>query len=206
MFALVMTGPPGAGETEVLAALSDALVTDEIRHVTVEVEALTSAYPALADDQWNAPVHAVCGLYRQFGYELLLITATVESQHDLDAVLAAIDADEHALVRLEAEPATLRRRIIEREPDGWPGLDQLLTAADRLVPVIAGLDGIALAVRTEGDRAPAVAERIRRPPASPGRCGSRRLADHRPVPRPERAACYDRSGDACSLGHCGSAR
>ncbi|MGH3706155.1 MAG: hypothetical protein ACRDT9_16080 [Agromyces sp.] len=155
-----MTGPPGAGETEVLAALSDALVTDEIRHVTVEVEALTSAYPALADDQWNAPVHAVCGLYRQFGYELLLITATVESQHDLDAVLAAIDADEHALVRLEAEPATLRRRIIEREPDGWPGLDELLAAAERLAPDIARLAGIALVLSTEREQPQAVAERI----------------------------------------------
>jgi hypothetical protein len=161
VFALLITGPPGAGKTEVLAALSDVLVADDVRHATVEVEALTSAHPALADDQWTAPVRAVCELYRRFGYERLLVTATVESQHDLDAVLAAIDADDHAVVRLEAEPATLRRRIVEREPDGWPGLDGLLAAAGRLVPVIAGLDGVALAVSTEGARAPAVAERIR---------------------------------------------
>ena len=161
VFALLLTGPPGAGKTEVLAALRDALVADEVHHVTVEAEALTFAYPALPEDAWNAPVRAVCELYRRFGYELLLVTATVESQEDLDAVLAAIGADEHAVVRLEAEPATLRRRIVEREPDGWPGLDQLVAAADRLAPVIAGLDGIARAVSTERARAPAVAEMIR---------------------------------------------
>jgi hypothetical protein len=86
---------------------------------------------------------------------------TVEGQDDLDAVLAAIDADRHAVARLEAEPATLRRRIVEREPDGWAGLDELLAAAERLAPVIAHIDGIALALSTECDRPEAVAERIR---------------------------------------------
>ena len=161
MFALVITGPPGAGKTEVLTTLSDLLVADDIRHVSVEVEALTAAHPPLEDDQWAAPVRAVCSLYRRFGYELLLVTATVESQQDLDAVLAAIGADEHAVIRLEADASTLRRRIIEREPDDWLGLDELLAAAGRLGPVIAGLAGIAGAFSTEGEQPEAVAQRIR---------------------------------------------
>ena len=67
-------------------------------------------------------------------------------------MLAAIGADEHVVVRLHAEPATLRRRIIEREPDSFTELDELVAAAARLGPVIAGLDGIALALSTEGER------------------------------------------------------
>lgn len=72
MYALVLTGPPGAGKTDVLGAISDQLVADDVRHATMEVEALTSAHPSLDDEQWTAPLRAVCELYCQFGYELLL--------------------------------------------------------------------------------------------------------------------------------------
>jgi hypothetical protein len=145
----------------VLEALTDALSVEGVRHATVEVEALTSAHPPLDDDQWPAPVEAVCGLYRRFGYELLLVTATVESDADLRAVLAAIGADERVVVGLHANPATLRQRIIDREPDTFTELDELIAAAARLSPVIAGLHGIALALSTESERPAAVAERIR---------------------------------------------
>jgi hypothetical protein len=161
MFALVLTGPPGAGKTAVLEALSDALCAEDVRHATVEVEALTSAHPPLDDRQWPAPVEAICGLYRHFGYELLLVTVTVESDADLRGALAAISADEQVVVRLHANASTLRQRIIDREPDSFTELDELVAAAARLNPVIAGLDGIALALSTEGERPAAVAERIR---------------------------------------------
>jgi adenylate kinase family enzyme len=161
VFALVLTGPPGAGKTAVLEALSDALVVDDVRHAVVETEALTSAHPALDDEQWLAPVAAVCGLYRDFDYELLLIAVTVDSDEGLRELVAAIDADDHVVVRLEAEPATLRQRIIEREPEGWSGLDELVEATGRLAPVIAGLEGITLALSTDGERADVIAERIR---------------------------------------------
>jgi hypothetical protein len=85
----------------------------------------------------------------------------VESAADLRGVLTAVGADEHVVVRLEAEPATLARRIVEREPEGWSGLDGLVAASARLGPVIAGLDGIDLAVSTEGAQPSEVAARIR---------------------------------------------
>lgn len=161
MFALVLTGPPGAGKTAVLEALSDALTDEDVRHATVEVEALTSAHPPLADDQWVMPVEAVCGLYRRFGYDLLLVSATVERAEDLRDLVAAIAADPHVVVRLHAEPKTLRRRIIEREPETFTELDELVAASARLAPVIAGLDGIVLALSTEGRRPADVASDIR---------------------------------------------
>jgi GTPase SAR1 family protein len=104
MFALVLTGPPGAGKTSVLEALTDALTAEDVRHATVEVEAITSAHPPLGDDQWTMPVEAICGLYRRFGYDLLLVTATVESGEDLRNVVTAVGADAHVVVRLHAEP------------------------------------------------------------------------------------------------------
>ena len=66
-FALLITGPPGAGKTSVLEALTDALTADDVPHATVEVEALTSAHPPLDDDQWTLPTAAICGLCRRFG-------------------------------------------------------------------------------------------------------------------------------------------
>jgi hypothetical protein len=148
VFALVLTGPPGAGKTSVLEALSDQLVVDDVRHAVIETEALTSAHPPLEDAQWFEPVRAVCGLYRRFGYALLLVAVTVEGDDDMCRLVAAVGADDYAVVRLEAEPQTLRRRIVEREPDGWSGLDELLAATARLSAVIAGLDGVACALST----------------------------------------------------------
>lgn len=161
MFALVLTGPPGAGKTSVLEALTDGLSAEDARHATVEVEALTWAHPPLSDEQWLMPVQAICGLYRRFGYELLLVAVTVENGDDLRGVLGAVGADEHVVVRLEAEPETLRRRIIEREPATFTELDALVAASVRLSPVIAGLDGVALALSTENQRPEVVADRIR---------------------------------------------
>lgn len=161
MFALVLTGPPGAGKTSVMEALSDALVVEDVQHAMIETEALTSAHPALDDDQWLAAVQAVCGLYRRFGYELLLVAATLEADDDLRCLLAAVGADEHAVVRLEADAETLRRRIVEREPEGWSGLDELVDASARLRAAIADLEGVDLALSTDGQRPRVVAERIR---------------------------------------------
>ena len=161
MFALVLVGAPGAGKTSVAEALSDLLFGDDVRHALIETEALTAAHPPLDEEQWLAPVRAVCALYRRFGYPLLLIAVTVEGDDDMSRLVAAVGADEYAVVRLEAEPQTLRRRIVEREPDGWSGLDELLAATARLSAVIAGLDGVTLALSTESQDPRVVAERIR---------------------------------------------
>lgn len=157
----MLTGAPGAGKSSVLEALSDSLVLDDVRHAMIETEALTSAHPALDDEQWFAPVAAVCRLYRDFGYERLLVAATVDTDDDLRGLVDAVGADEHVVVGLEAQPETLRRRITEREPKGWSGLDELVVASERLGPVIADLDAITLALSTEGQRPEAVAARIR---------------------------------------------
>ena len=93
--------------------------------------------------------------------ELLLVAATVESPAYLRGLLRALGADEHLLVRLEAEPATLRSRVVEREPEGWSGLAKLIGASQELDGRIARLDGVHLALSTEGQRPEAVAAQMR---------------------------------------------
>jgi AAA domain-containing protein len=161
VFGLVLVGPPGAGKSAVLEALSDLLVIDDIAHAMVETEWLTATHPPLDDARWFAHVQATCGLYRAQGQPLLLVAATVEGGADLRALLEAVGADEHVVVRLDASPDTLRQRILGREPAGWSGLEGLVAAAARLAPLIAGLDGIDLALSTDGQKPSAVATGIR---------------------------------------------
>lgn len=157
----MLTGPPGAGKTSVLTALVDALSDDDVPHAAVDVEALRWAHPALSDAQEMRHLHALCVLYREAGHRLLLIAQTVETNADLARLLDAVGADEHFLVRLEAQPATLAQRIIEREPEGWSGISGLVAHTQELAVSMPALKGVQLILSTEGQRPEAVAERIR---------------------------------------------
>ena len=55
MFAVGITGPPGAGKTSVLTALADALSDDNVPHAAVEAEALRWAHPAITGEQEMRP-------------------------------------------------------------------------------------------------------------------------------------------------------
>jgi hypothetical protein len=48
----------------------------------------------------------LCASYVEAGYEPLMVTATVEDDDYRKRLLDAAGADEHVLVRLEAEPAS----------------------------------------------------------------------------------------------------
>jgi GTPase SAR1 family protein len=158
---LVLTGPPGAGKTSVLTALVDALSDDDIAHAAVEVEALVWTHPAVTREQWARHVRAICELHRQAGHRLLLVAQTLETDADVTELLAAVAADQVFLVRLEARPATLVRRIVEREPPAWSGLDDLVEHAQELAASMPALSGVDLILSTEGERAEDVAARIR---------------------------------------------
>ena len=73
MFAVVITGPPGAGKTSVLTALADALSDDNVPHAAVEAEALRWAHPAITGEQEMHHLSAVCASYRQAGHTLMVI-------------------------------------------------------------------------------------------------------------------------------------
>ena len=161
MFAVVLTGPPGAGKTSVLTALVDALSDDGIAHAAVEVEALVWTHPALTDEQRARHVRLACELYREAGHRLLLVAQTLETDADVAELLDAVGADEVFLVRLEAQPATLVARIVEREPPSCSGLDGLVEHAQELAASMPSLSGVDLVLNTEGERAADVAARIR---------------------------------------------
>src|SRR3954447_2496523 len=139
VFAVVVTGPPGSGKTVTLTALSDALVRDGVAHAAVDVDEVAWAYPYPDLAQRCEHLRVWCAAHRSAGHETLLVAEVIESAAHLDDVLAALDADDHLLVRLDAALETLRQRIIVREP-GVPRFRGHLTAGSSGPPVRMSVD------------------------------------------------------------------
>jgi KAP family P-loop domain len=161
VFAVVVTGPPGAGKSSVLTALVDALSDDDVAHAAVEVEALVWTHPALTDEQWVQQLRSACELFRSAGHRLLLVAQTLETDADLAELEDAIGADAVFLVRLEARPGTLAERLVAREPASWSGLPALVAHTRALAASMPALSGVGLVLSTEGQRPEDVAARIR---------------------------------------------
>ena len=161
MFAVVVNGAPGAGKTVCLEALSDALVKDEISHAAIDVDEVAWAYPYPSDAERIVLLRASWEAHRRAGHDLLLVAEVVESQEALAGLLEAVGADDHLQVVLESAPATLRKRIVEREAPDWSGLDHLLSEMERWAAVLTTLDGAHARLDTDRLSPNEVAARIR---------------------------------------------
>ncbi|GGG07887.1 hypothetical protein GCM10007304_22430 [Rhodococcoides trifolii] len=88
------------------------------------------------------------------------VTATIEDNDYRAARMAALNADHTMLVRLEAEPDTLQRRIRDREPASWSGLDDLVRNARTLADTMVLLTRVDLVISTEGREVDDVASEL----------------------------------------------
>ena len=161
MFVVVVTGPPGVGKSEVATALHDSLGEDGTANALVELDELARSYPALAEDRLISHLKLLCDSFREAGHRLLVVIATLDDGIDAGAVFGAAGADERLLVRLEAEPATLERRLLAREPPEWSGLAELIESSRRLAAAMKGLPDVDLVLTTEDQEPERVAARIR---------------------------------------------
>jgi predicted kinase len=160
VFALLLTGPPGAGKSEVASALHDSLGDAGEDAALIEVDALERSYPPIDRGAADSHLAKLAGSYRQLGTPILLATATLEDDDYREQAVRALGAERTLLVRLEADPDTLRERILAREPPGWGGLPDLLNASRRLAEEMKDLDGVDLVLSTEGRRPAEVAEEL----------------------------------------------
>jgi len=153
MFALVITGAPGAGKSEVGSYVHDLLGDAGVDAAMAEVDSLERSYPAIDRERSLSHLRMLAESYREVGSEVLIVSATVEDDDYRTDLLAAVGAEDHLLVLLEADPETMRERILDREPPGWSGLPDLLNASRSLADSMQLLDGIDVTISTE-DRQP----------------------------------------------------
>jgi broad-specificity NMP kinase len=161
VFAVLVTGPPGAGKTATLIALVDALADDNIAHAAVDVDEVAWAYPYPDLAGRCDYLGAAWAAHRKAGHELLLVAEVVESGEHLAQILGSVEADDHLLVRLEATPATMRERIVDREPPTWSGLEHLVSEMERYAVSLEELDGVHLSLDSEELTPEEIAARIR---------------------------------------------
>jgi hypothetical protein len=114
--------------------------------------ARASPYPPLA--QALAALPRVVELHRDAGHDLLLATATPETQGELDALFDAVRDADVTVIRLAARPETAVARVTAREPADWPGLPRLLKTARGLGARLDGLSHVDHVIATD-ERAPA---------------------------------------------------
>ena len=160
MLAILITGPPGVGKSEVASSLHDSLGEGGADAAMIEVDALERSHPPIDRKRSIGHLEMLARSYREVGSELLIVTATIEDDDYGTAAVEAIGAEETRIVRLEADPETLRDCILAREPPGWEGLPELLNASRGLAASMPDLAGVDLVMSTEGETPAAVAERI----------------------------------------------
>lgn len=161
VFVVLITGPPGSGKTVTLTALHDALAEDGIAHAGVDVDEVAWAYPFPDLGQRCAHLRAWRESHARAGASLLIASEVIESGAHFSDVLSALAAEDHLLVRLRADPATLRARIVAREPDGWFGLGRLLDETERLQATLPSLEGVHAVFDSEQLTVPEIVAAIR---------------------------------------------
>lgn len=158
---MLLTGPPGSGKTVALTALLDALAADAVPHAGVDVDEVAWAFPFPDLSQRCEHLRAWRDSHSRAGSTVLVVAEVIESQEHLTDVLAVLGADDYLIARLHANPATLRERIIAREPEGWFGLEYLLDEMERLHATMPSLEGVHLVFDTEHLTVQQITESIR---------------------------------------------
>ena len=155
---LLLTGAPGAGKSEALTRVHDALGGEGIGSAAIEFDELGRSHPAIDPKRQLAHLRALVQSFRDANQQLLLLATTAEADGDPQTFLEAAGARESLVIHLVATAETLEARIREREPAEWAELEALVASANRLAD--ARFSETDLEIRTDEGPPNEVAEAI----------------------------------------------
>jgi adenylylsulfate kinase-like enzyme len=119
-FAVLVTGPVGAGKTSVVCAISALLDEAGVAHAAIDMDWLRWRHPSPDDDPFDAALGLrnlahVAGEYMAAGVPRFILADVLESRQDVAGHRAALGGVEIAVVRLAAPVETLAARLEARE-------------------------------------------------------------------------------------------
>ncbi|MGH2807381.1 MAG: AAA family ATPase [Actinomycetota bacterium] len=117
---VVVTGTIGAGKTTIAEQASEIMHARGIRHGLLEADWLQGVYPAPEDDPFNTRfvMKNITQFWRNYldeGITKAIVTMTLETIEERDALLAALGHPPVTIARLEASLKVCEKRIRARE-------------------------------------------------------------------------------------------
>lgn len=118
---LFVNGTVGAGKTTTVEHIGDLLAEAEVAHALIDLDWLRNAWPAPLDDAFNvelelANLRAVASVYRDAGYDALVLAGVIEDPAVTDRYVEALGCP-MTVVRLDVDLDWLRSRLEQRHLD-----------------------------------------------------------------------------------------
>jgi hypothetical protein len=126
----------------------------------MESEQLAWGHPWFAFSEMLVQLRAVLLAQRRLGRRLFVVSATAETDEQLEALVTATGADAVLVVGLRAAPDAVARRVLHREPEHWSGRQRLAANARRLAVAIPSLRRLDLILDTDDSEPVEIAHAI----------------------------------------------
>ncbi|WP_198418953.1 AAA family ATPase [Cryobacterium sp. TMT3-29-2] len=136
-----LNGTVGVGKSSVAEALSVLEAKSEHCHAVIDLDHIRRAWPAPDGDRFNHELEMenlrdLVVNYRRAGVEHFILAGVVEEAGEVPRYEAALQSRGLLICRLEADPATLTRRLRLRHGSNPAELDWHLGRAGELAAIL----------------------------------------------------------------------
>ena len=136
-----LNGTVGVGKSTVAEALSTLEKKSGHHHAVIDLDHISRAWPPPKDDRFNhelemANLRDLVVNYRRAGVEHFILAGVVEEASEIQRYEAALQSSGLLICRLEADAATLTRRLRLRHADNASELEWHLRRAGELEAIL----------------------------------------------------------------------